>query len=58
VPQFGQGEAPTVIGALQEGQLVVTLRETFCETPLRAERVLADPSAAKSAPMRTPLSCS
>jgi hypothetical protein len=27
--QFGQGEVPTAMGALQEGQLVVTLRETF-----------------------------
>ena len=32
---------PTVIGALHEGQLVVTLRETFCEVPERAERELA-----------------
>ena len=56
VPQFGQGDVPTVIGALQEGQLVVTLRETFCDVPARAERDFAEPSAAKSGPMRTPAS--
>ena len=41
VPQFGHGVVPTVMGALQEGQLVVTLRETFCETPERRRCVTA-----------------
>jgi len=58
VPQFGQGDVPTVMGALQEGQLVVTLRETFCETFERIERDLAPASEPNSSPMRTPESWS
>ncbi len=57
VPQFGHGVVPTAMGALHDGQLVVTLRETFCDTPARAELVFELP-VPKSGPMRTPLSCS
>jgi hypothetical protein len=42
VLQFGHGETPTVMGALQAGQLVVTLGVTFCETPERIVRDFAD----------------
>ena len=56
--QFGQGDVPTVMGALQEGQLVVTFRETFCETPERIARDLADWSVPKFSPMRKPASWS
>ena len=56
VPQFGHGEVPTAIGALQAGQLVVALRLTFCEVPLRADLTFCE--AEKLSPTFTPASWS